>query len=185
MNDEDRGQVHLPRAGRGLCLRRRRLLQCLLRGRSQARPRHRLSLQLQRLAQGSHLPSILYAIQMCALHLNPISLHPLPLCCGYYVAHTEPLARRLGSKVPTALRRIASSPGKLLARSSILHTTWAPAFLILFIWNDVMVRAYCALQVQRLGRQILEALLFLQERGFPPFGHLHSGNVIIQNGVAR
>ena len=40
-------------------------------------------------------------------------------------------------------------------------------------------------QVQRLGRQILEALLFLQERGFPPFGHLHSGNVIIQNGVAR
>jgi len=41
------------------------------------------------------------------------------------------------------------------------------------------------LQVQRLGRQILEALLFLQEKGFPPFGHLHSGNVIIQNGVAR
>jgi len=41
------------------------------------------------------------------------------------------------------------------------------------------------LQVQRLGRQILEALLFLQDRGFPPFGHLHSGNVIIQNGVAR
>ncbi|XP_067003847.2 slowpoke-binding protein [Anabrus simplex] len=40
-------------------------------------------------------------------------------------------------------------------------------------------------QVQRLGRQILEALLFLKERGFPPCSHLHSGNVILQNGVAR
>lgn len=40
-------------------------------------------------------------------------------------------------------------------------------------------------QVQRLGRQILEALLFLRERGFPSHGHLHSGNVILQNGVAR
>ncbi|XP_046688905.1 slowpoke-binding protein [Homalodisca vitripennis] len=40
-------------------------------------------------------------------------------------------------------------------------------------------------QVQRLGRQILEALLFLKERGFPCCSHLHSGNVILQNGVAR
>lgn len=40
-------------------------------------------------------------------------------------------------------------------------------------------------QVQRLGRQILEALLFLKERGFPSCSHLHSGNIIIQNGVAR
>lgn len=39
--------------------------------------------------------------------------------------------------------------------------------------------------MQRLGRQILEALLFLRERGFPAHGHLHSGNVILQNGVAR
>lgn len=39
--------------------------------------------------------------------------------------------------------------------------------------------------MQRLGRQILEALLFLRERGFPSHGHLHSGNVILQNGVAR
>ncbi|XP_046441386.1 probable inactive serine/threonine-protein kinase slob2 isoform X1 [Daphnia pulex] len=59
-------------------------------------------------------------------------------------------------------------------------------------WQDDWDQKYCQrseglplLQVQRLGRQILEALLFLQERGFPPFGHLHSGNVIIQNGVAR
>jgi PX domain-containing protein kinase-like protein len=40
-------------------------------------------------------------------------------------------------------------------------------------------------QVQRLGRQILEALVFLKERGFTPYGHLHSGNIILQNGVAR
>ncbi|KAF4520874.1 hypothetical protein B566_EDAN007055 [Ephemera danica] len=40
-------------------------------------------------------------------------------------------------------------------------------------------------QVQRLGRQILEALLFLRDRGFPPCGHLHSGNIVLQNGVAR
>lgn len=40
-------------------------------------------------------------------------------------------------------------------------------------------------QVQRFGRHILEALLFLRERGIPSHGHLHSGNVILQNGVAR
>ncbi|XP_021933496.1 slowpoke-binding protein isoform X2 [Zootermopsis nevadensis] len=40
-------------------------------------------------------------------------------------------------------------------------------------------------QVQRLGRQILEALVFLKNRGFPPCSHLHSGNIILQNGVAR
>lgn len=41
------------------------------------------------------------------------------------------------------------------------------------------------MQVQCLGRQILEALLFLRNRHFPSFYYLHSGNVIIQNGVAR
>lgn len=40
-------------------------------------------------------------------------------------------------------------------------------------------------QVGRLGRQVLEGLLFLADRGFPPYRHLHSGNVILQNGVAR
>lgn len=40
-------------------------------------------------------------------------------------------------------------------------------------------------QVQRFGRHILEALLFLRARGIPSHGHLHSGNVILQNGVAR
>lgn len=39
--------------------------------------------------------------------------------------------------------------------------------------------------VQCLGRQIIEALQFLKTRQFPPIYHLHSGNVIIQNGVAR
>ncbi|CAB3375900.1 Hypothetical predicted protein [Cloeon dipterum] len=42
-----------------------------------------------------------------------------------------------------------------------------------------------AAQVQRIGRQILEALNFLKERGFPSYGHLHSGNIILQNGAAR
>lgn len=36
-----------------------------------------------------------------------------------------------------------------------------------------------------MGRQILEALIFLKEKGFPTVIHLHSGNVLIQNGVAR
>ncbi|XP_061929199.1 slowpoke-binding protein isoform X3 [Apis cerana] len=40
-------------------------------------------------------------------------------------------------------------------------------------------------QVQQMGRQILEALIFLKEKGFPTVIHLHSGNVLIQNGVAR
>ncbi|KAF5270597.1 hypothetical protein FQA39_LY01335 [Lamprigera yunnana] len=40
-------------------------------------------------------------------------------------------------------------------------------------------------QIQRLGRQILEAMLFLRDRSFPSVHHLHSGNVILQNGVAR
>lgn len=42
-----------------------------------------------------------------------------------------------------------------------------------------------AAQIQRLGCQILEALLFLKDQKFPPFLHLHSGNVVVQNGVAR
>ncbi|KAK1119413.1 hypothetical protein K0M31_013244 [Melipona bicolor] len=40
-------------------------------------------------------------------------------------------------------------------------------------------------QVQQMGRQVLEALIFLKERGFPTVIHLHSGNVLVQNGVAR
>ncbi|XP_047535213.1 slowpoke-binding protein isoform X1 [Vanessa atalanta] len=59
-------------------------------------------------------------------------------------------------------------------------------------WSDEYSRKYGstgtglpATQVARFGRQILEGLLFLKEKGFPPFRHLHSGNVMVQNGVAR
>ncbi|KAG5333894.1 SLOB protein, partial [Acromyrmex heyeri] len=59
-------------------------------------------------------------------------------------------------------------------------------------WNEDWIHKYAARgkglklpQVQRMGRQILEALVFLKERGFPIVTHLHSGNVVIQNGVAR
>ncbi|CAH2093211.1 unnamed protein product [Euphydryas editha] len=59
-------------------------------------------------------------------------------------------------------------------------------------WSDDYSRKYSstgtglpATQVARFGRQILEGLLFLKEKGFPPFRHLHSGNVMVQNGVAR
>ncbi|XP_013404415.1 slowpoke-binding protein-like [Lingula anatina] len=40
-------------------------------------------------------------------------------------------------------------------------------------------------QLQTFGKQILEALLFLSEKGFPSHGHVHSGNVFIQNSVCR
>ncbi|KZC07844.1 Slowpoke-binding protein [Dufourea novaeangliae] len=40
-------------------------------------------------------------------------------------------------------------------------------------------------QIQQMGRQVLEALIFLKEREFPMVMHLHSGNVLVQNGVAR
>ncbi|RVE48021.1 hypothetical protein evm_007333 [Chilo suppressalis] len=60
-------------------------------------------------------------------------------------------------------------------------------------WNEEYSRKYgsgCgqglpAWQVARFGRQMLEGLMFLKEKGFPPFKHLHSGNVVVQNGVAR
>ncbi|XP_064632379.1 PX domain-containing protein kinase-like protein isoform X2 [Lineus longissimus] len=37
------------------------------------------------------------------------------------------------------------------------------------------------LEIKTYGRHILEAVKFLQEKGVP-YGHLHSGNVIIENG---
>ena len=59
-------------------------------------------------------------------------------------------------------------------------------------WNEDWSQKYTAQgrdlplpQIQQMGRQILEALVFLKERGFPTVTHLHSGNVIVQNGVAR
>lgn len=41
------------------------------------------------------------------------------------------------------------------------------------------------LQIQSYGRQVLEALLYLQEKGFPPCGHVHSGNIFIINGTSK
>ncbi|XP_015177663.1 PREDICTED: slowpoke-binding protein isoform X1 [Polistes dominula] len=59
-------------------------------------------------------------------------------------------------------------------------------------WNDDWSQKYASRgkglplsQIQQMGRQILEALVFLKERGFPVVSHLHSGNVVVQNGVAR
>ncbi|XP_037033772.1 slowpoke-binding protein-like [Bradysia coprophila] len=59
-------------------------------------------------------------------------------------------------------------------------------------WNEPFRRKYSKpstcltlVQVQRFGRQILEALRFLRDRGILSHGHVHSGNVILQNGVAR
>ncbi|XP_050677186.1 slowpoke-binding protein isoform X2 [Leptidea sinapis] len=59
-------------------------------------------------------------------------------------------------------------------------------------WSEEYLKKYNSVgsglpasQVARFGRQILEGLLFLKDKGFPTFRHLHSGNVIIQNGVAR
>ncbi|KAG4076373.1 hypothetical protein HA402_005816 [Bradysia odoriphaga] len=39
-------------------------------------------------------------------------------------------------------------------------------------------------EVAMYGRQILEALRFLHSKGYP-FGHIHAGNVVISDGVAR
>jgi len=35
------------------------------------------------------------------------------------------------------------------------------------------------------GRQILEVLVLLYRRGFPPLGHVHSGNVFVDDKVCR
>ncbi|KAL0120295.1 hypothetical protein PUN28_008149 [Cardiocondyla obscurior] len=59
-------------------------------------------------------------------------------------------------------------------------------------WNENWILKYSARsqgltlpEVRYLGRQILEALLFLREKGFPTVTNLHSGNVLIQSGSVR
>lgn len=37
-------------------------------------------------------------------------------------------------------------------------------------------------RIALFGRQILEGLIFMRERGYP-YGHLHSGNVIVEDGA--
>ncbi|XP_065833626.1 slowpoke-binding protein-like [Oscarella lobularis] len=39
--------------------------------------------------------------------------------------------------------------------------------------------------IAKYGRQVLEALLFLKSKGFPPCVHLHVGNVIVYSRVCR
>ena len=36
----------------------------------------------------------------------------------------------------------------------------------------------CEGDIALAGRQLLEAMVFLQDRGFP-YGHLHSGNIMV------
>ncbi|XP_071081924.1 slowpoke-binding protein-like [Haliotis cracherodii] len=40
-------------------------------------------------------------------------------------------------------------------------------------------------QIQLYGRQILEGLLYLEEKGFPPHSNIHSGNILFEDGVCK
>lgn len=40
-------------------------------------------------------------------------------------------------------------------------------------------------QVARYGKQILQGLLFMEQKEFPPHGHLHTGNIMVNNGVCQ
>ena len=40
-------------------------------------------------------------------------------------------------------------------------------------------------QIQQFGCQILQGLLFLEEQGYPVYGHLHTGNVILQKDTCQ
>eukprot|EP01127_Copromyxa_protea_P017149 TRINITY_DN518_c0_g1_i2.p1 TRINITY_DN518_c0_g1~~TRINITY_DN518_c0_g1_i2.p1 ORF type:complete len:394 (-),score=121.90 TRINITY_DN518_c0_g1_i2:19-1200(-) len=51
-------------------------------------------------------------------------------------------------------------------------------------YNPKNARKLSTGTIAKYGRQILEALLFLQKSGFP-YTHLHTGNVIVKNGTAR
>ncbi|CAH2246204.1 jg3685 [Pararge aegeria aegeria] len=73
-----------------------------------------------------------------------------------------------------------SSRGSL--KDLIFKTTWSEDYVRKY---DSVGTGLPPTQVARFGRQMLEGLLFLKEKGFPPFRHLHTGNVMVQNGVAR
>lgn len=40
-------------------------------------------------------------------------------------------------------------------------------------------------QIRCFGKQILSALLYMEEKGFPPHGHVHTGNIMIDNNSCR
>lgn len=46
-------------------------------------------------------------------------------------------------------------------------------------------KALSLTQIRNFGRQVLEALVYLRDKGFPTCGHVHSGNVFIINGTAK
>jgi len=55
-------------------------------------------------------------------------------------------------------------------------------------WEDkyqVKGKSLSVTQIRNYGRQVLEALLYLREKGLPACGHLHSGNIFIINGNAK
>ncbi|XP_053377160.1 slowpoke-binding protein-like isoform X2 [Mercenaria mercenaria] len=40
-------------------------------------------------------------------------------------------------------------------------------------------------QIRCFGKQILMALIYIEEKGFPPHGHVHSGNIVLDNNSCR
>ncbi|XP_078356019.1 slowpoke-binding protein-like [Oculina patagonica] len=55
-------------------------------------------------------------------------------------------------------------------------------------WEDkyqVKGKSLSLTQIRNYGRQVLEALLYLREKGLPACGHLHSGNIFIINGTSK
>lgn len=62
---------------------------------------------------------------------------------------------------------------------------WADPWRKKYMSEPKYRRGLTLFQIQRFGRHILEGLLFLRKRGIPCHGHLQSGNVILQNNVAR
>ncbi|XP_061187370.1 probable inactive serine/threonine-protein kinase slob2 [Saccostrea echinata] len=55
-------------------------------------------------------------------------------------------------------------------------------------WHDkykVRSRGLGIQQVAVYGKQILQGLLYMEEKELPPHGHLHNGNIMFDNGVCR
>ncbi|KAI1306018.1 Slowpoke-binding protein [Halotydeus destructor] len=74
-----------------------------------------------------------------------------------------------------------ATPTSTMVRSSFMSTSLiAPITGSLVNLYSIHER-----QVRTLARQVLEAIVFLHDRGFRPFGQFCSGDVMIQNGTAR
>lgn len=46
-------------------------------------------------------------------------------------------------------------------------------------------KALSLTQIRNFGRQVLEALVYLRDKGLPTCGHVHSGNIFVINGTAK